>query len=493
LSQSFFIYFILFLALFHLLTSIPPFFLFSLKKHRGIAGCEFIPIPGYPRLERNHILVHPDTPARLDPRVPGPIPPSRPVRFSSLEPTRSHANRSKETPGTQSVRLQDQKIRCFATEDHQELHSCGRGTGGCRGGKANRKDNFKDPAGDTKDYPPPSLYPAPTTATPSAALEHGIQQYQMLGYDQFFLHDIDPAILGSSYQNRGDDTSGGGLRTERRTKRRTPAHRQLGLCILRSLRPKGAYFLREAGDGTRGGRAYGGDYDPCGIVWQNGNKNCNHDGHYDHRDHRDTAPGRARVRRVSGAAKTPAESDSRRKRKAATQVSSESPMGQRRPYTTRELSLQAPPIRTTRARKCVNIARIFQFFPCSISCFFPCFWSSSMFSHSSNSWLFGFRGDLGFSKCDIRRCRRRKRRVIRSLSEFADLDLPRVTVLLAWMLPPMDPDDTHRPKLGISRMEPIWLYSIFRVPRGPNGGGLLGPLGPMPGTLPPRTRRLLCL
>lgn len=38
LSQSFFLYFILFSALFHLLTSIPPFFLFSLKKHRGIAS-----------------------------------------------------------------------------------------------------------------------------------------------------------------------------------------------------------------------------------------------------------------------------------------------------------------------------------------------------------------------------------------------------------------------------------------------------------------------
>ena len=31
----------------------------------------------------------------------------------------------------------------------------------------------------------------------------------MFGYDQFFLHDVDPAILGPNYQNGGDDTSRG--------------------------------------------------------------------------------------------------------------------------------------------------------------------------------------------------------------------------------------------------------------------------------------------
>jgi len=360
------------------------------------------------------------------------------VRIPCLELIRSHANRNKGTPRIQGLELQDQKIRCFTTED-QEFHGRSRSTGRCCCGQASRKDNFEDPAGDTEDHPPPSLYPAPTAATPSATLEHSIQQHQMLGHNKFFVYDVDPAILGSNYQNGGDDTGRRCLPKERRTKRRTPAHRELGLRILRSLRPKSAHFLREAGDGARGGRAYGGDHDPRGIIRKNGYKNSNHDRHYDHRDHRDTATGRAWVRGVSGTAETPAEPDSRGERKAATQVSPESPMGQRRPNLARKLSLQAPSVRTTCARKCVNVARIFLFFHCSMSYFSPYLWSSSsVLSHSSDSWLFGFRGDSGFSKSDIRRCRRRrKRRVIRSLSEFADLDLPRPA--LTWIPPPTGP------------------------------------------------------
>lgn len=362
----------------------------------------------------------------------------RSVRVCCLETIRSHANRNRETPETQGVKFRDQKIR-YLTKEDKEFHGCSRGTNQCCCGQASRKDNFRNPAGDTEGYPPPSLYPAPTTA--SAALKHGIQQYQMLGYDQFFLHDVDPAILRPNHQNGGGDTSRGGLRTERRTKRRTPADGKLGLCILRGLRPEGAHFLREAGDGTSGGgRAYREDYDPRGIVWQNGNQDGNHDRHYDHRDHRDTAPGRARVRGVSGATEAPAEPDARGERKAATQVSPESPMGQRRPNPARKLSLQAPSVRTTRTRKCVNIARFFVFFPYFMSCFFPYLWSSSsIFSHSSYSWLFGFRGDSGFSKSDIRWYKRkRRRRAVRKVSEFADWDLPRLTRILhhwTWMVP----------------------------------------------------------
>jgi len=388
-------------------------------------------------LERNHSLVQPNTLANLDSCAQGPIVLNRSVRVCCLETIRSHANRNKETPETQGIKFRDQKIRYFTTED-QEFHGCSRGANQYCGG---RKDNFGDPAGDTEGYPPPSLYPAPTTATPSAALEHGIQQYQMLGYDQFFLHDVDPAIRGPNHQNGGNDTSRRGLRPERRTKRRTSAHGKLGLCFLRSLRPEGAHFLREARDGASGGgRAYGKNYDPRGIVWQNGYKDGDHDCHYDHRDHRDTAPGRAWVRGVSGAAETPAEPDGRGERKAATKVSPESPMGQRRQNPAREISLQAPSIRTTRARKCVNVTRFFVFSPCSMCCFFPYLWSSSsIFSHSSYSWLFGFRGDLGFSKSDIRWYKqKRRRRAIRKLSEFADWDLPRLTRILhhwTWIIP----------------------------------------------------------
>ena len=341
----------------------------------------------------------------------------RSVRVCCLETIRSHANRNRETPETQGSKFRDQKNRYLTTED-KEFHGCSRGTNQCCCGQASRKDNFRNPAGDTEGYPPPSLYPAPTTA--SAALKLGVQQYQMLGYDQFFLHDVDPAILRPNHQTGGGDTSRGGLRTERRTKRRTPAHGKLGLCILRGLRPEGAHFLREARDGTSGGgRAYREDYDPRGIVWQNGNQDGNHDRHYDHRDHRDTAPGRARVRGVSGATEAPAEPDARGERKAATQVSPESPMGQRRPNPARKLSLQAPSVRTTRTRKCVNIARFFVFSPRSVSCFFffPYLWSS-IFSHSSYSWLFGFRGDLSFSKSDIRWYeQKRRRRAIRCRGE----------------------------------------------------------------------------
>ena len=362
---------------------------------------------------------------------------NRSLRASCLETIRSHANWNRKTPEIQGIKFRDQKIRYFTTED-QEFHSCSRSASQCCGG---RKDNFGYPARDTEGYSPPSLYPTSTTATPSAALEHGIQQYQMLGYHQFFLHDVDPAILGPNYKNGRDDTSRGGLRPERRTKRRTPGHGKLGLRVLRGLRPEGAHFLREAGDGAPGGGcAYGKNYDPRSIVWQNGNKNGNYDCHYDHRDHRDTAPGRVWVRGVSGAPEAPAEPDTRRERKAATKVSPESPMGQRRPNPARELSLQAPSVRTACARKCVNVARFFVFSPCSMSCFFPYLWpSSSIFSHSSYSWLFGFRGGLGFSKSDIRWYKRkRRRRAIRKVSEFADWDLPRLTRILhrwTWMVP----------------------------------------------------------
>ncbi|KAG0125702.1 hypothetical protein HOY82DRAFT_581337 [Tuber indicum] len=394
---------------------------------------------------KNHLSILVQS-SNLDSRAQGPTVLDRSVKVSCPEAIQDNANRKKEHPrGASGIESQAQEI-----PPDQEFHGCGRSTSRHSGGQASRKDNPGDPAGDPEDYPPPSLYPAPTaTATehasaaiPSAALKHGIQQHQMFGYHQFLLHHIDPPALQPGHQNGGDDRSGGCLRTERRTKRQTPAHSELGLRVICSFGSKGAHFLREARDGAPGGgRAYGEDYDPRGVVRQDGDKDSDHDRYHHNRDHRDTPPGREGIRRISGAPEAPAEPDARGEREAAARVSPEPPMGQRRSNPARELPLQAPSVCTARARKCVNMFRYLAFSPsCSMSCSISCFGlSSSTFSHYSHSRLFGFRGDLGFSKSDIRRCRRkRKGKVIRNL--------PRL-----WKAPPLGLDDFLRVGLSISR------------------------------------------
>ncbi|KAG0644639.1 hypothetical protein HOY80DRAFT_939678 [Tuber brumale] len=263
----------------------------------------------------------------------------------------------------------------------------------------------------------------------------------MFGHHKFLLHDIDPAALQPSHQNGGDDRSGGGLRTERRTKRRTPAHSELGLRVVCSFGSKGAHFIREARDGApSGGRVYGENYDPRGVVWKNGDQDSNHDRYHHHRDHRDTAPGRAGIRAVSGAPEAPTEPDACGERNATAQVLREPAMGQWGSNPAREFPLQAPSVCTARARKCVNMLRYLAFSPsCSMSSSICCFGSSSTFSHSSHSRLFGFRGDLSFSKSDIRRCgRRRKGKVIRNLARL-------------WKAPPLGLDDFPTVGLSISR------------------------------------------
>ncbi|CUS06888.1 unnamed protein product [Tuber aestivum] len=279
----------------------------------------------------------------------------------------------------------------------------------------------------------------------------------MFGYHQFFIHHVHPAVLRPGHQNGGGSGGGGDPRPKQCANRGTAANSELGLCVVCSFRPKGAHLLREARDGAPGrGHAHGEDHEPRGIVWKDGHEDSDNDRHNHHRHHRDTAPGRAGVSGVPGAAEAPAEPDARRAGEATARVSPKSPMGQRGQNAPREFSLQTSPIRPARASKCVDIARIFAFSStCSESCSISsCFGSSSStFSHSSSySRFFGFRGDLGSSKSDIRRRRRRgRRKVLRRVSEFVDCVLPRLT----WN-PPLDLQDYSGLPLGLSRVATLY-------------------------------------
>ncbi|PWW78505.1 hypothetical protein C7212DRAFT_182865, partial [Tuber magnatum] len=375
-----------------------------------------------------------------------------PVKIPSLR-TVQDARRKEELPeGKQEIPFRDQKTR-YSPEGNQEIQGCVNTCQGC-GGRANGKESSGYPPGNSKGHPPPSLYcPAPTApAIPSATLKHRIQQHKMFGYHQFFLHHVHPALLRPGHQNGRGSGGGEDVRTKRHAKRRAPAHGELGLRVVRGFGSEGTHFLREARDGTPGsGPTHREDHDSRGIIWQNGDEDGHHDSHYYNRHYRDIATGRGGVRGVPGAAKAPAEPNTPREGKAAARVPPESPMGQWGPYSAREFPLQAPSSCTARARKCVDMSRIFAFSStCSESCSISCFGSSSStFSHSSCSRFFGFRGDLGSTgKSDIRRGRRsgrwrrrrrrrRKRKVIRRISEFSVRDPPR----LVWKPPPLDSDD----------------------------------------------------